>query len=189
MVGASQRYNNFAIFLHWLMALGLLLMLASGVMMVYAPLEQFLQFQLYQWHKAGGVLLLLALGIRLVWRLISRVPPLPSQLAAWEQYAAKLGHWGLYAAMLAMPLSGWLMVSSSVYGLPTMVFGWFEWPHIPGVAGYTTLHNVARSAHFYLALIFGGLILLHIAAVIKHKRMDGINLLQRMWWTQTKEKP
>ena len=46
---------------------------------------------------------------------------------------AKLVHRSLYALIIMIPISGWIMVSASVYGLPTFVFGLFEWPHIPGI--------------------------------------------------------
>ena len=60
-----SRYNSFAIILHWVMAWGFFLMLGSGVVMTYGPIEQSLQFNIYQWHKAGGVLLLLAFALRI----------------------------------------------------------------------------------------------------------------------------
>lgn len=182
-----KRYNSIAIILHWLMAIGFLLMLISGVIMSYAPIEQSLKFNLYQWHKAGGVLLLLAFGVRILWRLLSemmkQVPALPSHFPKLERVAAKLGHWGLYGLMLALPLSGWVMVSSSVYGLPTIVFGWFEWPHIPNLSGNEPVEEMAKDAHFYLAILFGFIIVAHIGAVVKHALKDHENLMSRIWWS------
>lgn len=188
-MAAPHRYNSVAITLHWVMAIGFFLMLGSGAVMTYAPIEQGLKFNLYQWHKAGGVLMLLAFGLRLSWRFLSmtmrQIPSLPDRFPKIERLAAKLGHWGLYALMLAMPLSGWVMVSSSVYGLPTIVFGWFEWPHIPNIQGDEAIQNLAKNAHFILAILFGVMIAIHIAAVIKHKIKDNENLMRRMWWTRT----
>ena len=186
-----RRYNTFAIILHWTMAVGFLLMLGSGVAMTYMSIEQGLKFNLYQWHKAGGVLLLIAFGVRIIWRLISglrnQIPALPQRFPKLERIAAKLGHWGLYALMLAMPISGWVMVSSSVYGLPTIVFGWFEWPHIPNIQGNEVIQGLAKNAHFILAIAFGLMIFAHIGAVIKHYFKDNENLMHRMWWTSQKE--
>ncbi|MEC7577523.1 MAG: cytochrome b/b6 domain-containing protein, partial [Pseudomonadota bacterium] len=101
-----------------------------------------------------------------------------------EKKMAKIGHWGLYVMMFLMPLSGWLMVSSSPYGLPTIVFNMFEWPHVPGVADNGVVHDDAKLAHLILAIIFAALIAGHIAAVIKHAIFDKENLLKRMWWTK-----
>lgn len=186
---APQRYNSFAIILHWIMAMGFFLMLGSGVAMTYLPIEQGLKFNLYQWHKAGGVLLLLAFFIRMSWRFISmalnQTPNLPKSFPKIEKLAAKAGHTGLYLLMIAMPISGWVMVSSSVYGLPTIVFGWFEWPHIPNIQGNEMIEQAAKQAHFILAILFGLMVFAHVGAVIKHKIKDNENLMRRMWWTRS----
>ena len=177
-----DRYSSVAIFLHWTIAAAIFFMLGSGTVMVYGDLEQATQFQVYQWHKGAGVLLLLAVILRLAWRLISKVPPLPIGMPNWETIAAKLGHYGLYALMILMPLTGWVIVSASVYGLPTIVFGWFTWPHIPGLQGNAFVEEIAETAHLALAIALGLFIAVHIAAVIKHYWLDRENLLKRMWW-------
>lgn len=176
------RYHSVSIALHWLMALGFFLMLGSGVVMTQFELEKSFMFQLYQWHKSGGVLLLLAFILRVIWRLISHIPPLPDAVSGWERRAAHAGHAALYGFMLAMPLSGWVMVSASVFGLPTMVFGWFEWPHIPWVESDKQIEDMAHSAHYYLAIMFGLTIAAHIAGTVKHAVFEKENLLTRMWW-------
>jgi len=184
-----HRYNSAAIIMHWAMALGFFLMLGSGVAMSYFDLDQSLKFQMYQWHKGGGVLLLLAFGLRISWRIISefalkQVPALPEKFSKLEKIAAHLGHLGLYGLMLALPLSGWVMVSASVYGLPTIVFNMFEWPHIPGIQGHEQVESLAKLAHFYLAIGFGLMICAHIGAVVKHALKDKVNLMPRMWWSK-----
>lgn len=183
-----HRYNSIVIILHWLMAIGFLLMLGSGVAMKYGDLEQSLVFQMYQWHKGGGVLLLLAVGLRIIVRIVSMaqgtVPSLPDTFPVFEKMAAHAGHAGLYFCMLAMPLSGWVMVSASIYGLPTIVFGLFEWPHIPGLEGKEQVEEGAETLHFIFAILFALLIAGHIAAVIKHAMIDHENLLRRMWWSK-----
>ena len=150
--------------------------------MEYIDIDKSLKFQLFQWHKSLGLILLVAFFLRIAWRFVSQIPDLPAKFEKWEKIAAKAGHWGLYACMILMPLSGWAMVSSSSYGLPTYIFGWFEWPHIPGLEGNETVNNLSKDAHFYLAIMFGLLIGAHIGAVIKHAVMDKENLLSRMWF-------
>lgn len=152
--------------------------------MTYVDLSQNLKFQMYQWHKSGGVLLLLAFGVRLIWRILSVVPELPQSLIGLEKKAAKFGHFALYALMLLMPLSGWVMVSSSIYGLPTIVFGWFQWPHIPGLQGNELVETASRNIHFALAILFFLVIVTHILAVVKHAYIDKENLLTRIWWSK-----
>lgn len=178
------RYNSFAIILHWVMAFGFFLMLITGVMMVYLITDKALQFQMYQWHKSGGVLLLMAATLRLIWRFTHKAPSLPVHFPAFEKWAAKAGHVGLYVLMFLMPITGWVMVSASIYGLPTIVFGWFEWPHIPHLQGNEGIESLAKQAHLILAIGFAALIIGHVAAVIKHAVVDHENLLTRMWWSR-----
>jgi len=184
MTVSNERYTSIAIILHWVMAIAFILMLASGLSMEYLELPKSLKFNLFQWHKSLGLILLVAFVIRLTWRLFHKPPALHESMPDIEQLAAKTGHWLLYGFMLAVPLTGWAMVSSSVYGLPTIVFGLFEWPHIPNIAGNETINNLAKSGHWILAWAFGTLILGHIAAVIKHYFFEHENLLTRMWWTK-----
>lgn len=184
-----SRYNSFAIILHWVMAIAFFMMLGSGIVMTYGDFDPSTKFQLYQWHKSGGVILLLAFFLRYGWRIFTKIPSLPQNFARWEIKAAKIGHWGTYALMLALPLSGWVMVSASVYGLPTIVFNLFEWPHIQGVQGNETVENYAKTAHFILAMLFAAMIAIHIAAVVKHAVKDQENLLHRMWWSKQRKTP
>lgn len=182
----QKRYTTVAIILHWVMAIAFFLMLGSGLVMEYLPISKSLKFNMYQWHKSLGVLLLMAFVLRLGWRVFHKPPALPISFRGLEAFAAKAGHIALYICMLAVPLSGWVMVSASVYGLPTMVFGWFEWPHIPGIAGNTFISDMSKEAHWILAWFFGLCIAGHIAAVIKHLVIDKENILPRMWPERTK---
>jgi cytochrome b561 len=175
------RYHRLAITLHWVMALAILLMLTSGLLMTERDLlEKTLRFSMYQWHKSLGVLVLLALALRIVIRLRFAPPPLPASMKPIEKKAAHAGHFALYALMLIMPLSGWAIVSSSSFGLPTLVFGLFEWPHMPGIAGNEQAHEAAEEAHEILAWVLMAFIAGHIGAVIKHYVFEKENLLPRM---------
>jgi cytochrome b561 len=177
----KTRYNLVAIILHWVMAIAFLLMLGSGLAMVNLDaLPQSLKFNMYQWHKSLGVLLLLTFFVRIGWRLFHKPPKLPASFKKLDVIGAKLGHWGLYALMIAMPITGWVMVSSSVYGLPTIVFGWFEWPHIEILSGNETINALSKDAHEILGWVFIAMIAVHIGAVLKHYIFDKENLLTRM---------
>jgi cytochrome b561 len=182
---SPTRYRVAVIALHWLMALGLLLMLGSGVAMAnLETLPKAVKFDLFQWHKSLGVLLLLALLVRVGARWWFAAPAMPGHFKPLEVELARLGHRALYFFMLSLPLTGWLMVSSSVYGLPTIVFGWFEWPHLPAVEGNAIAHDFAAWAHTLLAIAFALTLLAHVGAVAKHASVDGTNLLRRMWFTR-----
>lgn len=185
MSAQIQRYHSLSIVLHWIIALALLFMFASGLYMVNADISKADQYQLFQIHKAAGVVMLWAIILRLCVRVFTTAPSLPSSLSKPQVLKAKLGHVGLYLALITMPLSGWLMVSASPFGLPTFVFvDWINWPHVPGVGGNKMIETVANNVHWITATTLLILIVGHITAVIWHKKKHSVNLVKRMWWSK-----
>jgi cytochrome b561 len=111
---------------------------------------------------------------------------LPDVLNKREKRLAKLGHVLLYGALIVMPLSGWLMVSASPFGLPTFVFvDWIKWPHIPFVERNKAVETIARNIHWAMASALFTLVLGHVVAVYVHKKKQGISLIKRMWWSKS----
>ncbi len=181
------RYNGFAIALHWLTAIGVLVLIGSGLYMVNGDISKADQFSLYQWHKAVGVIVLNVVLLRILVRLLCKPPGLPESLPQLHKHAAKLGHFLLYLLVIMIPISGWFMVSASPFGLPTFVFvDWIKWPHIPFVERNKTVESIANWTHMILAYAFICFICGHILAVIHHHRHHRLNLLKRMWWSRDK---
>lgn len=178
----AHKYDNIAVTLHWLIAIAFILMLLSGLTMVNLDITRALKFSLYQWHKSLGIIALSLVLIRIIWRLTHKPPKLPMRINKLEKKLATLGHGALYFWMTLLPLSGWLIVSSSSYGIPTIVFGLFEWPHIPYVKADNNINDMASSSHVILAFSFIALLSLHVAAVIKHRIKEQENLIKRMWF-------
>ena len=187
-ITVTKRYNAVAVLLHWSMASGFFLMLGSGFALEYLEMDKSFKFQLFQWHKSGGVLLLIAFCLRVIWRLLHKPPTLPDYIKGMEKHMVHIGHFVLYALMFVMPFSGWVMVSSSDFGLPTIVFGLFEWPHIPNIQGNEAINGASKQAHFILAILFAVTVLGHFGAVIKHAVIDRDNLLHRMTFPLKKVK-
>lgn len=181
MAVSAARYTKVAVIIHWVMAAAILAMLAMGFLMTGDMLEMGLKFQMYQWHKSLGVILLWLIALRLVWRLTHKAPEMGATFPKWERIAASAGHIMLYLLMIALPISGWLMVSSSPLGLPTIVFGWFQWPHMPGVEVDEIANKMYKERHYLLAWMLIVMIAGHVGAVIKHWLIDKENILPRMW--------
>ncbi len=182
----TTRYPAPLVVLHWLLAVLIVGMIGSGLLVGSDLLPKMRQFQIIQWHKAFGVAVLLLVALRVAVRLwamaAQKIPPLPGAFKPWEVKAAALGHAGLYAAMILLPLTGWLMVSSSPYGLPTMLWGTVAWPHIPQVQGLVWVNELAKESHEMLGYAMLVLLALHLGAVAKHYVKDNINLLPRVWF-------
>ena len=186
MLGSTTdaRYTKVAITLHWVIALSIMGLIAAGLIMTTDDLlPKSLQFQTFQLHKSLGLTVLVLSFLRLVWRLTHTPPPLPPGMKAWEKLAANGTHWAFYVLMFALPLSGWALVSTSAWGLPTIWFGLFEWPHLPVLStmeNKEALNDVAGEAHEILAWIAITLICMHIGAALKHHVINRDDVLTRM---------
>ncbi|MCM5704409.1 cytochrome b [Larsenimonas salina] len=122
-------------------------------------------------HKSVGTLLLGVALIRALWGLgqLRRRPPALSR-------AATLGHIGLYALMIAIPLAGLAMTYLS--GRPLAVFGYSLWgPHdastLMGAGAFHTAHHWLGWA--LLAAVAG-----HITMALYHHRIKNDGVLSRM---------
>lgn len=171
----ANSYDRVARSLHWLMALLLLLTLAVGMVMTDLPLSP-RRLAIYSYHKWAGVTVLLLLLLRLYWRLTHRPPGLPASMPAWEVTVAHAAHWLLYALMLAVPLSGWLM--SSAKGFPVVYFGVLPLPDL--VAKDKALGELLQNLHGVLAYALLVLVVLHVAAALKHHFIERDDVLARM---------
>ncbi|HEY4344217.1 MAG TPA: cytochrome b [Parvibaculum sp.] len=183
LANTALRFGLVAVALHWLIALLFLAMIAIGLTMTSLPLVHPWTFPLYQLHKSIGVTIFALVVLRLAWRVAGQVPPLPVTLKPWERAAAYLTHYGLYAVLLAMPLTGWITVSASPYGIPTILYGYVKLPHLGFVvanAHKAAIEMAASWTHWGLAWTAIALVALHIAAALKHHFILNDDVLTRM---------
>lgn len=75
-----------------------------------------------------------------------------------------------------MPLAGWAY--SSAAGFPVVFLGLVPLPDFVPVS--KTLADVLKPIHATLAFALAGLVLVHVAAALKHQWIDNDGLLQRM---------
>jgi cytochrome b561 len=167
------RYTRVAIWLHWTIAVLLVTNLGIGLLMDALPDGTVLL------HKSIGMLVLLLSLLRLGWRLGHRPPPLPASVKPWEKGLAHAAHWLLYALMILIPLSGWIFTSASPKRHPLEFFGLFELPYFPVPQAKATSH-VWHERHETMAYLILALLVLHIAAALKHRFFDRDRTLDRM---------
>jgi cytochrome b561/polyisoprenoid-binding protein YceI len=168
----AARYSMVAIVLHWTIALAIVLQIILSGRMDGPPTPQ--SFAVTQLHKSVGVTILLLSLVRITWRLANPPPPMPVTLAPWERVLAKVTHVGFYVIMIAMPLTGWLMVSASRIQIPTLLYGVVPWPDIPGVAHLAPAskklwHDIGQNGHGLIAKFIYVLLALHVAGALKHQ--------------------
>lgn len=166
--------------LHWLLALAIVGMAATGIYMVDLPVSP-LRLKLYNWHKWAGVSFLALTVLRLLWRAAHRPPPLPTAVAqampGWKMRAYHATHQLMYGLFFAVPLLGWAY--SSAAGFPIVWLGQIPLPDLVG--SDKALAELIKPLHQLAALALLGLAGLHVAAALKHHWIDRDGLLARMW--------
>ncbi|WP_218036704.1 cytochrome b [Sphingobium sp. EM0848] len=180
---SAQRYSTGAIILHWVIAAFIVWNLVLGFRMHGAKgLEQ---FNLFQLHKSVGLVVLVLSMLRLIWRLVHRPPPLPEAMHGWERLLAQSAHIGLYGIMIGLPLSGWVVVSTSTLNIPTLLFHILPWPHVPWLHELPPVAKASVNtgfANLHVMLVWGTMLLLmlHIGGALKHRFVDRDGVLERM---------
>jgi cytochrome b561 len=196
MSKAIQKYSKPAIILHWLTGLLILGMFGLGWYMADLPkdlpktatLDLFdlgiytMQFPeaitprtfYFNLHKSVGVTLLVLLLMRLYVRVVQGYPAFPSTLKDWERKLADVAHKGLYVLMVALPLSGIVMALNSKYGIV-----WFGLPLVQG-ADNPDLREAFKEVHEIIGVILISIIVVHVAAALKHKVIDKDDVMARM---------
>lgn len=177
---ASARYSGQAMLLHWVLGLVIVAVFVLGLTMVDLPFSpQRLKF--YNWHKWAGVCILALSAVRLLTRLLKRPPALPAHIAdampTWQHWAHHGTHHLLYVLFFAVPLIGWAY--SSAAGFSIVLFGQLPLPDFVPVN--PDLAEILKPAHRFAAYGLALLVVLHVAAALKHQIIDRDRLLQRMW--------
>ncbi|MES2983984.1 MAG: cytochrome b [Pseudomonadota bacterium] len=173
------RYDPVAVTLHWVIAISIITMIPLGFFMGDLPIS--VRFDAYAFHKSLGLTVLALSIFRFIWRLMNPPPALPDGMRGFERLAAKATHWLFYALILAMPLTGWLMVSASMK-YPTVFFWLAEVPFLPMPGGIDTKATAHAFNQYHEWLAYGAiaLIILHIGAALKHHFINRDSVLTRM---------
>ena len=193
---SALRWGWLAQGFHWIMALMIIALAFVGVFMAnftdwfYPDMLEATtaRVDLTQQHKSFGFVVFVLACLRVLWRWFSPVTPgLPDDTPSWQRLSVKVTHYGLYALIFIMPLSGWLMSSASPLNdvdaypaqIKNMVFGLFEMPD-PISPGDRDLASLFNTVHIYAGYALAVLLLLHIAGVLYHHFILRDSVLVRM---------
>lgn len=169
------RYSRVAIWLHWIIAALVALNLVLGFF--HEDLDKPVRSAMMSVHKATGLTILILTLARLAWRLAHRPPPFDPVLKAWEAGLARLIHGLFYLLLVALPLSGWILVSTS--NRVTSWFGLFDVAPLP-VSRDEDVHELLEQVHKLLGYAALVLIALHVAGALKHHFDGHRHLIGRM---------
>jgi cytochrome b561 len=174
---AILRYGNGAIFLHWLTALVLVAQVIIGFTFHLMPRGP-ARGEWFTWHKTIGATILLLAIIRLAWRLAHKPPSFPESLPAWERIAATWNHRLFYALLILLPLTGLVAISGGADTATTGLVGGLSLPLVPGISDGGG--EISATAHVVLVFTTLALLVLHIAAALKHQFFDASRAAGRM---------
>lgn len=191
-----KTWNSRAKWLHWLIALMILVEVPVGFVMAYTYGTKFtdpdgigkLHVLMAQIHITNGFLILALVTYRLTWRFKNPVPGLPASLEAFQKILAKATHAFLYVLLFVLPLSGWAV--NSVLG-DTERFGvtglwFFAWDIMPPILPQLPLdhplgYGFFARIHGYAINTGAAILGLHVIAAIWHQFIRQDNVLMRMW--------
>lgn len=169
------RWGALSQFLHWLMAALIGVQIGLGLAGANLPLGMSKLATLAR-HKSLGLTILALALIRLAWRALNPTPALPGALQAYERRLALATHVALYALLIALPVTGWIM--SSARGFPVSWFNLVQLPNL--VTPDPALYHAMVLTHIVLASTLGLILILHIAAAIRHHFVLHDEVLRRM---------
>ncbi len=132
--------------------------------------------ELVSFHMSFGILILGVMLIRLILRFFHTAPSPEPGMPWWQELAANWIHILLYASVIALPLTGWLLASA--HGWALNIFGYFSVPAL--VSASTRMEQLADSAHVATAAIVAILIGLHVLAALYHHYILRDGVLRRM---------
>ncbi|MEM7044628.1 MAG: cytochrome b/b6 domain-containing protein [Pseudomonadota bacterium] len=164
MATATQGYGAVARAFHWITALLIIALFALGWYMADLDNADPTKFSLYQVHKSIGITVFVLAVLRLLWRLTQKAPPWPGHMSSWERFAAAGAHWALYALILVQPLVG--VLQSNADNFPIVFWGQIQLPALIGPS--QALGETLTEVHHLLANALAGLVLLHVAAALRH---------------------
>lgn len=168
-----DRYTFVARALHWIMAVLIIANLILGIGHDALPKD----WAIMPVHKSIGLTVLALTLVRLGWRLGHRPPLHPVAMPGWEKAAAHATHFLFYAFMLLVPLTGWIMTSAG-----TRPLNWFFLFDVPkfAVTKGDILVGVSGEGHEIMGFAWAALIILHIAAALRHHLVLKDDVLRRM---------
>jgi cytochrome b561 len=144
--------------MHWLTAL---LFLASYVSVYYrywfTEDKTPENWHVLQLHLSVGMIIGVLVVLRIIWKIMNRSPD-PEPGTRLEHLAAEMGHYALYAVMVAMPLTGYLGTGANseyffLFDIPKFELTSLSEPFVLNVMGMTFLITSETQRYSTLASI------------------------------------
>ena len=171
----KTSYGSFDKFLHWFMAINIIATLIFSKGMSELSAEN--KVIEYGDHGLSVTTILLFLIVRILWRARFGFPRLPNNMSALQIVAAKLMHYGFYILLVMQVTVGILLASTTQYDFIANGYGinYSSFDLVP-----KDMHKTLLLAHIVLYWGIIAMLVVHIAAALKHHFIDKDSVLTRM---------
>ena len=178
-----SRYHPLLVTLHWVLAFLIIAALTLGFFGLAAtPNSNPQKIGILRVHMAGGMLILALMGIRFIVRMLTSRPADATTGYPVLDRIAPISHYGFYLLVLLMAGTGY--TTAILAGLNKIVFQGSGNSLPPSFAVYPTF-----VAHFYIATLLVGLIILHVLAAFYHQFVKRDRLLRRIFFARGVSNP
>jgi cytochrome b561 len=175
MRNTERGWGSVQMALHWLVVVAVLSQLTLGIIFANLPEHDPRGKTLFAAHATLGLVILVLMLARFIWRQRNPVPALPDTLEPYQKKIALANHWAFYVLLIALPISGYLMVNTHGFAVP------FFGVRLPVLLPKNeTLGDVFLYLHVGGAILLIALVMLHVAAALRHEFILKDNTLRRM---------
>lgn len=161
---SRSRYVLIARVLHWVLSIGMIAVVILGLYgdgLPYGAGQAAARVTfLYSIHKTAGIALLAIAIVFAVWLQLGPKRPVPEGRIGWDHALGRLVYWGLFVAMLAIPVTGPILHSNG----PSWGYAPIFWPwndRIPGVPDAFASNRTVSAFHVQSWWLFAGLSIAH----------------------------
>jgi len=179
----AVHYSGIAKFLHWAIALLIIMMLVFGQGFDDVKTDPELAFSLTG-HSSLGLTALTLIILRILWRIGHPPPALPATVSPAQATASKLSHLLLYALMIYVPLTG--IYTAAAHEMVVMPWNAFDLREVVSFLGATDFEG-RRFLHELGTWLLIALLAVHIAAAFLHQFIQKDGVLRRMWFGKGKQ--
>ena len=173
---APKHYTGIAKFLHWAIALIIIMMLSFGQGFENITTDEEMVFSLTG-HSTLGLTVIGLIILRILWRIGHPPPTLPETVTGVQRTAARLSHLLLYALMIYVPITG--LYTAAAHEMAVMPYGAFDVREMLSFFG-TDGFEGRRFLHELGTWLLIALLAVHISAAFLHQFIQKDGVLRRM---------
>ncbi|WP_031335980.1 cytochrome b [Rhodopseudomonas sp. B29] len=165
-------YGAFAVSMHWVIFLGVVVLFGLVQYSHSLPEEDPLRFAVMDWHKAVGTVVLALAAIRILWIRIHGAPDLVPSPRITE-VIARISHGLLYLLLLALPLTGLGMTLFAGRGIKLLGIP-------PLLEANKQIAGFLHEAHEMIFVVSLAVVAIHVVGALWHQYFRHDATLGRM---------